>query len=217
MQCTAKSKRSGQQCKSSAVLGTTKCAMHGGKSLKGIASATFKTGRYSKFLPTRMQERYQESINDNDLLELRTSVALVDARLEDLIRRVDTGESGQAWGEARKTLAVLREAMSSGDVPLANAAMKELDRIIARGLSDYAAWSEIGNSLEQRRKLVESERKRLVEMQQFISHERALLLIGSITEIIRHNVTDRQVLNAISLDLVRLMSRPENETEILNA
>lgn len=214
MQCTAKSKQSGVQCKRAAVPGTTKCSIHGGKSLKGVASPLYKSGRYSKFLPTRLQERYAESVNDPDLLELRTSVALLDSRLEDLIHRVDSGESGEAWALARRMLEVLKDAMSAGDVATAGAAMKELERIIARGMADYAAWHEIGSTLEQRRKMVESERKRLVEMQQFISHEKALLLIGAITEVIRRNVTDRTALAAISLDLTRLMARGQEEEAV---
>ena len=49
----------------------------------------------------------------------------------------------------------------------------------------------IGGVLEQRRRLVESERKRLVEMQQTLTVEKAMLLIGAIGGIIKAHVHDR--------------------------
>ena len=47
--CNAMARGYGEQCKNPAVRGMTKCRNHGGKSLRGIASATYKHGRYSKY------------------------------------------------------------------------------------------------------------------------------------------------------------------------
>ena len=63
--------------------------------------------------------------------------------------------------------------------------------------------------VEQRRKLVESERRRLVELQQTITVERALVLVGAIAGIIKAHVKDRAMLAAISADLERLVQQPE--------
>ncbi len=54
-----------------------------------------------------------------------------------------------------------------------------------------------------------SERRRLVELQQTITVERALVLIGAIAGIIKAHVTDRVTLAAISADLARLVQQPE--------
>ena len=63
--------------------------------------------------------------------------------------------------------------------------------------------------MEQRRKLVESERRRLVDRQQVLTVERALVLIGAIAGIIKAHVKDRATLAAISADLERLVQQPE--------
>lgn len=55
--------------------------------------------------------------------------------------------------------------------------------------------------LEQRRKLVESEGKRLTAMQQMITIERALLLIGRITEAVLKHVDDPATRQAIAADI----------------
>src|SRR6187399_1656871 len=74
-----------------------RCHLHGGKSLGGVASPSFTTGKYSKYLPTRMLDRYHEAAEDHELIALREDVALLDARIADMLQRVDTGESGEIW------------------------------------------------------------------------------------------------------------------------
>ena len=213
MQCQAKSKRTGEQCKQPAVTGKRVCRFHGGLTPGGMASVHFKHGRYSKYLPERLQERYQESLKDPELLALGEEIALTDSRLEDLIHRVDSGESGEAWQQAKRAFDDLADAIHDQNAGAMAAALTNLDRIIKRGLADYAAWGEIGNMMEQRRRLVESERKRRVDMQQMISTERAMILISAITDVIRRNVTDRKQLSQISRELVAILSDRQKQDQ----
>lgn len=207
-QCTAKSKRTGQRCTRPAMIGRTVCYHHGGKTLTGTAAPGFKTGRYSKYLPTRLIERYEEAASDPDLLGLREDIALLDSRLSDLLKRVDTGESGALWNKARSALTAFNAARTAGDATAMQEALTDLQRAISRGVSDYAAWHEIGDVIEQRRKLVESERKRLIELQQILTIEKAMLLVGALSEIVRRHVADRGQLAAISQDIHALLNRP---------
>jgi hypothetical protein len=207
--CGAKT-RAGGTCKRLA-MSNGRCDMHGGKSLAGIAAPGYKHGRYSKVLPTRLAARYQEAIGDGELLELREEVALTDSRLADLLSRVDSGESGELWRLLRQARNELIAARRGGDAPGQAEAMNTILDLIGRGHADYAAWHEIAGVLEQRRRLVESERKRLVEMQQNLSVERAMLLIGAIGGIIKAHVTDTQQLARISADIRTLVSAESSE------
>lgn len=204
MECGAK-KRDKTPCRAQA-MPNGRCRIHGGKSLKGIASPAYKTGRYSRYLPGRLAERYGEAKTDPDLLALHEDVALTDARLSDVLGRVDTGESGDLWRKARGAFEAFREAQGKREVDKARAALTDLDGYLARGVSDYATWDEVGRLLEQRRRLVESERKRLIEMQQMITAEKAVLLIGAIAGIIKIHVSDRGTLAAISADIGKLVT-----------
>lgn len=65
---------------------------------------------------------------------------------------------------------------------------------------DVSAWAELRNLIEQRRKLVESERKRLMELEQMIPADRAITLIASILDIIKRHVHDVGILAAIQED-----------------
>jgi hypothetical protein len=204
--CGAKT-RSGSACKNRPML-NGRCRMHGGKSLGGLASPNFIHGRYSKFLPTHLAERYQEAVRDPELLALREEIALVDARVHDLLKRVDTGEAGRLWKEIRGTYAELRQAISKGDANTMVTALDCMEEIIENGKGDYYAWGEVYKLIEQRRRLAESERKRLVAMEQMISTERAMVMISNISHLIRENVTDRAALVRITEGLRKLVGSP---------
>jgi len=76
MQCTAKSKRTGERCKAQAVRGKDKCRMHGG-------STPVKHGLYSKYTKGILADRIEELKNDPALTDLREHIALMTALLTD--------------------------------------------------------------------------------------------------------------------------------------
>lgn len=178
-----------------------RCRMHGGKTPQGFALPQTTTGRYSKHLPTRMLATFDEARNDPDLLALHADIALIDARLSDVLARVDSGESGHIWQELKATYKALQDANRSRDTQAAGQALNEIGSLITRGHLDYAAWADVRTLVEQRRKLVESERKRLVDMQQVITSEQAMLLIARLYDSVTQHVSDRTALAAIAADL----------------
>jgi len=204
MQCGAKTK-TGAPCKTPA-MPAGRCRFHGGKSRAGIASATFKTGRYSKHLPTRLAATYQEVQRDPDLLALTEEVHLIDARLIDVLGRVETGESGQLWREVRATYQKLSDANNAKDMDAARQALGTLGDLITHGHADWAAWVDVRTLIEQRRKLVESERRRRIDMQQMITAERAMVLLAAVVDTVRRHVHDDAALAGISADLEKLVA-----------
>jgi hypothetical protein len=202
-QCGAKT-RTGGQCKQAA-LQNGRCHFHGGKSLAGIASPTFQDGSRSKYvLPPRLRKRYDAALNDPALLEQRREIALVDARLGDLLARVDTGESGALWSALMERREELIDAKRGGDTVKQVLALNAILDLISQGHADYRAWRELAAALDQRRKLVESERKRLVEMQQVMTSEQAMLLMNALLMAVKANVSDRGALSAIQTEFIRL-------------
>jgi Spy/CpxP family protein refolding chaperone len=208
--CGANLKKGGQ-CKGKA-MPNGRCRLHGGLTPAGIASPNFQTGRYSKYLPQRMLERYSEAQADPELIALREDVALVDARLGDLLKQVDTGESGALWAKLDAAFEKYSKFKDRADKILdANAAFNECEHLIQAGVSDRYAWAEVSALIEQRRKLVESESKRLKDMQQMVTVEKAMALISALADSVRRNVTDRKQLAAIQSDLIRLTAGTVNQ------
>src|SRR5687768_8325822 len=125
MRCNAKN-RQGEQCGNHAVNGTSKCKFHGGASLVGIASPTFKTGRYSKHLPTRLAARYAEALNDPQLLELRDEIALVGTRQSELLSHLDSGLALQRWKDAQAAHSDMLAAIRNKDSAAMQVAISDL-------------------------------------------------------------------------------------------
>lgn len=187
----------------------TKCRFHGGKTPRGVASPHFKHGRYSKDLPQRLLARYEEARADPLLLELRDEVALADTRLIDLLGRVDSGESGQRWRQARQDMNEVLEAVRMSDGDMLRDALRTLDHTIRAGVADYQAWHEVEKTLALRTRLVESERKRMVEQRQMVAADQVMALVAAVVDVIGKRVSDPRVLSAISEDLAGLLTIEE--------
>jgi hypothetical protein len=199
------SKRSGQQCRQPAMHGTTVCYMHGGKTPSGIAAPAFKSGRYSKHLPSRLIASYEAAQQDADLLNLNAEIALIDARLVDVLGRVDTGESGKVWRDLKETFQEMRDAFARRDTQTVQHALTEMGRFIDAGHADYAAWADVRGLVDQRRKLVQVEARRRTDMQQMLTAEQAMVLLARVTAAIKAHVSDPASLAAIAAEFGRIV------------
>jgi hypothetical protein len=206
--CNAKS----DTCGGLAMRGISKCRSHGGASLKGEASGTFKNGLRSKYItaiPQRIKSDLENLRKRDDLLRLNDEIALIDSRLLDILKRVDTGEAGQVWAELRKAHRAFVEAKMMGEAGKGEmlAAMRQMEALIERGASDYFAWGEACKLIEQRRRLVESERKRELEQQEILTGKEAAMLFNALLSIVNEHVTDRDTKQRIQAAVYDLTSR----------
>jgi hypothetical protein len=113
MYCKATSKRTKERCRHHATPGREVCRHHGGRSLLGPASPSLRTGQFSKFLPSRMAADFERAVHDPALVTLRKEIATVDARIIDILKRVDTGEAGAIWVQAQDAMATFGELIDS--------------------------------------------------------------------------------------------------------
>jgi hypothetical protein len=217
MRCTAKAKQRQEQCRLPVVPGMTVCRFHGGRTPRGPALPQFKTGKYSKLLPSRLLARYREAERDPELLSLHSELALIDARLVDLLKRVDTGESGALWATLKKEYEEFRLHRAAGDIPKMHVSIARLDALMDRAVQDHSAWQEIGEKIEQRRKLAMSETQRLIGLRQMLTCEQAMLLAGVIVDIVTRHVPDKQALSHIVADLQQVMQGGEATYELADS
>lgn len=209
-QCTATSKRTHERCKAWALEGRTVCRHHGGRSLVGTAHPKFKHGRYSKYLPETLLPDFVAARKDKDLLLLIDEIGLVDTRLNDLVRRLDKKESGALWkslGDAWKAYKTARDDMDAAHW------LAEVGRLIQQGVGDWAIWNDIINTIDQRRKLVESERKRLVELQQMLTADQAMLLVSTLVDSVNRHVPDPKARSEIARDIAGIIGTTGQRTD----
>lgn len=189
--------------------GKSVCYHHGGKSLSGPAHPSTIHGRHWKYLPARLRDRYEESQRDGELLALHQEINVVDALLAEALQRLDATDSSQLWAEAVKAYRAMETARRAGDPQAMRVALIELGDILERGNADRLNRGELIKIIDARKKLVESERKRHVEMQNMVTSAQAMTLVSALGEAVREHVRDPDALAAISAAIVRLVGRPD--------
>ena len=188
-----------------------RCPNHGGKSLRGVAHPNYVHGRKTRTLPPRMIEDASAAYHDPELASLREDIVVMDARVVDLIKRVDTGESGRLLREMRDALKEYKRAELVDDPDKAAYWWNILEGLILDGVADYDAWDEVARAVEMRARLIEKEQKRLVANGQMIPADRALAIFGRILEAVKQNVHDRKALANISRVAYTLVQGPTIE------
>lgn len=208
--CRAKSKTTGERCKQPAMQDRDVCRYHGGKSPRGLASPNFKHGHRSRSMPARLLADFEAALKDPELLSTRSDIAVLAARQEDLLRRVDSGEAGALWRQARAEWKAHQAAEAAGDRVAQNAAANAIDEVLGKGAADYMAWDELIRTTEQIRRLRESERKLLEAHQATMTAEQLAVLVAALTHSVRSHVKDMKVLDAIGRDVERLIAQPRS-------
>jgi len=180
--------------------GRTRCKFHGGRVPTGQGNGAFRHGRYSRELPIRLQPVYAKAITDPTILALIDEIGVLNARLVDLFRKVDTGESSHLWRLLHESWQTFTTARSQGDTPAMAAALQAHEQTLNRGMADTAAWRDIQLTIEQIRKLVETEHKQRVARRQLMAVERVLLLLTQVEDIVMRHI--REQLDADTLKVV---------------
>src|SRR5204863_58364 len=110
--CGAKT-RSGGHCKNPGGP-NGRCKFHGGASLSGPAHPNWKGGRYSKYVPKDLLERYHQAARDPNLVAMHDEIALVDVRVSQLLEAVGETGNTKLWREARTRFDAFKSAGGKG-------------------------------------------------------------------------------------------------------
>lgn len=209
--CDATAKSTGLRCGNPAVRGSTKCRMHGGSSLRGIAAPAYRHGRYSKHLPTHLRQSYEEAREDEQLLSGREEVALLSARIADLTARLHFGDSGSLWQDLRGVYDELQKAMAAGELDRVTSCLLSMGKVIKSGNDNEGMWEEIRETCETLNRVRAAENKRQVDLKQLIAAPQAIALMMAVVQIVQRNVSDVRVLNNIQREVTLLLDTEAEE------
>ncbi len=201
--CGAK-KRNGEPCRGRK-MANGRCRIHGGKVPHGPALPQFKHGRYSAYVPPILAQAYEQARADPNRLALDDEIALTDARLAALLQRLDR-EPAPSWTTAHRLYGEFRRALAASDGTTAERTLDELGGVLRAGASDTAVYAELRATIDQRRKLVDTERKRIEAAANTLNAEQAMTLIATLAASVRAHVPDRKALAAITADLERVLN-----------
>lgn len=184
-----------------------RCRLHGGGKLAamtGTANPAFKHGRYSKVLPGNLQGRYHEALADAELLSMRDEVAVLEARIAELLEVA--APSSTHWRAAVEAFEDMRRANASGRQADLAVAVGRLDTALRAGATAVGAWDDLGGLMERKRRLARDEVRRLSLMGQMITAERAMVLVAALTDAVQRHVLDLDARRRIADDFARLLS-----------
>lgn len=195
--CGAKTKSSGKPCQKPA-LPNGRCRYHGGKSLAGPAHPAFTHGRYSKYMPKGLLERTREFVEDPEIMSLLPNIAIVDAQIAESLERLGEAFGRPDWEAIVAAQQALDAAESDED---RGAALAVLLAAVRRGSSTAAVRAELREQQEHRRRLVETETKRLQVGMNIVSQDQAVGLMLFLVDVMFRHVTDRDTRRAITEDV----------------
>lgn len=191
-----------------------RCPKHGGKSLVGVEHPNFRHGRRSAHMPARLIERLDIAQSDPELLSVVNSAAIIQARIDELLEQVYSGESGAAWKELRKLWGLFQRHRRAGNVAAMQEVLETINEPMERGFAAHAAWDELGIQMDRHARLADQEQKRRDKIAATMTVEDGLGMVGTILDVIRRHTSpeQQQVISAeleqlITLDAVPVAAR----------
>lgn len=183
-----------------------RCRMHGGKTPAGIAAPRYQNGLYSKYMPKKLRDRYEDLRADTDLTSLDEELSLLTVRISELLESI--GEA-PPW----EMLKAKWKAATHG-VELTGP-LKEIDEIIDAGVAASGAqaniWSELRQLIQDKTKTASAEWNRLHDLQGLVKLDQVMLMWRGVLEAIRANVSDPVMLRAVTADVLRIMPPPSRD------
>ena len=205
--CCGAKNRDGSRCRVWLGLGAGhRCKRHGGRSLHGPASPSWKHGASSSFLPRKFRRFYLAWEARPDRMSLIREIGAVESRL---LERFQTLKGGNPVS-ARDIVVALEQfkvSMRTKDPAMIQRAFERLEGSIRANGDEEGAWREIFAMQERKARLIEAETKRALTAQSMISAAEAFAIIGVVADLVRTHVPDPSVRRAIADGLHRLTGR----------
>lgn len=161
---------------------------------------------WAKDLPKNTLELYQAALDDDTLLQLKDEIALIDARMGEKIEGLGREPMIKQWEQIEQIIGKMFLSIRKQDIEEMFKSLVEASKVLEVSKETREGWNEIYLLIEQRRKLVESERKQMIELEQFIAAEKLTTLVKAILTVITDNVKDATTRKAIAWQIGSLVS-----------
>jgi hypothetical protein len=180
----------------------------------GIASPNWKTGRYSKHMPKGLGELAYDAANDPELLDLTELIGVYQARIQDTLEKIGSGASMERFREVKVAWEKFQVADANRNKGEVQAALNQINYLLNDIDHDWLAWKDLDVAAKNLKLLMESERKRRIEMAGLIPTQKAANFARELVLAVRAEVTDQAVLARIHNRVEEIMGA---QTAILEA
>lgn len=163
------------RCGNPPVPGWTRCRVHGGPNPARdfYGTGRMSTGERSSFPLVRLAAKYRQMAKNGNVLSNRQSIDIIDARIVQLLERVDVEEAPERVAKLYGLWTEYSAARSGGRSDEALGIAKKLDDEFEKIYHDYQAWKQIFEAIDIRGKAVEREFKILAQIKALITVEQA--------------------------------------------
>lgn len=190
--CGAK-KKDGSVCLSRSINQENgRCKHHGGASLTGASHSRFKTGQYSSYMPERLMEKYYNVIEDEDLISVKSDIAVITARIAELLQESDKTIGKVDFEELLFVYNKWQSLASAGQKEKASVERIRFESLLGNVQKDLSIWTEIQNALELKRRLSDTERRRMTDLSLFIPVDKVMNMFAAVANIVKQRVEEKR-------------------------
>jgi hypothetical protein len=174
--CGAK-KRDGSRCRKRPAVGRTRCRLHGGESPRGANHPRFKNGRYSRYLPKGLRDKYERLSPVAADLSRRDDISLTRFRINQLLSLLKGDDAALLWKELLTRWAACEAAEAGTDRAARQAAGRALLEVIQRGAEEDRVWEQLIDLALLVSEFCASEWRRMRAMGEVLTEAEALTLV----------------------------------------
>lgn len=199
--CEHNAKRTGRRCRNPAIKGRNGCAVHGGRTPRGVESANYKGKGYSPYVPIPFLEVYEDMRSDDTLANVRDEMALGRMFIAGHLEHLGTVDNKETLPELLNMLQDMKTYYRSSDATGMANTIDGMEQIITNRLEQLKTEDKIMERVEQQRKLVETEQKISLQGERAISVELFAVLMGLIFKAIEMGVKDKDERIAVAAEV----------------
>lgn len=156
---------------------------------------------YMKKIPSHLFDDFLAAYADPHLLSCRKEIAILDARISQLFKRLKERESGKCWRTVKSCWDAVSKANAAGDPAKLSQALGNLGRAIIEGSTEEDTWKDIKAAINQRTTLANREVTYLREMREGMTLEQVAILLARLADAVESEVQDPETKKRIAARL----------------
>lgn len=162
-------------------------------------------------------QKYVQMMNDGQILSNRAAIDIIDSRVMTLMERIDLESAPDRMKNLYDLWDQLKAARRRHSEAEEVAILGSMDAEFEAAYHDYAAWEQMIQVLDLRRKMVDSEVKVIKEMKAFLSVEMAYKLVAKLLAVCIRLIKDPKLLRQINSEFSKIIGedRLQKPAEII--
>jgi hypothetical protein len=142
--------------------------------------------KYIHVVPDQLKEVLLKLSENPDLMHSSDEIVLLDARIADLLSQLEHGSSSSIIKESKEMLDSVFSAVKDGDPERVSVTLNRLREIIHSGDEEAdEIWKQIHETMEQRRRLIDTGRKVMDSEEMSLRADKLLIIASEIGRIAR--------------------------------